>query len=259
MSPVISSLFLGLLAFCLKKCLSEGDSSNQTVPALIRSFPTKSVADPKKKFVALTFDDGPHKVLTPRLLDVLKDKNAKATFFVMGIKAIMHPTIVKRAHQEGHEIANHAWNHPVMTKISREELSQQLKSTSEAIFNATGAHPKIMRPPYGNTNPDVNNFIYENEHLNVILWSLDTRDWMRPGKEAVISRAVSGSAQGTVILCHDIHPGTIEAIPSIIDSLHKAGFEFKTVSEMASLFYPSNAAATPSGGKRHLRGIGAST
>lgn len=137
------------------------------------------------KYVALTFDDGPHKVLTPRLLDALKNTKAKVTFFVMGIKVGMHPQILRRAISEGHEVANHAWNHPVLAKLPWEDVKQQLRSTSLRIANLTDVLPNVMRPPYGNTNRKLNDRIYKELGLPVIMWSLDTLDWQRPGVEKV--------------------------------------------------------------------------
>jgi peptidoglycan/xylan/chitin deacetylase (PgdA/CDA1 family) len=183
--------------------------------------------------IALTFDDGPHKILTPKLLDILKQKGVKATFFVMGIKVEMHPKIVLRCVQEGHEIANHAWNHPILSKINLEQVHEQLRNTTLAIQAAAKNYiPSVMRPPYGNTNRRLNNHIANVENLTVILWSLDTNDWKRPQPIEIVKKITEKSKSGTVILCHDIHPGTIEAIPAVVDALLLKGFKFLTVSEM---------------------------
>lgn len=197
----------------------------------ISSFDEKKVS----KMIALTFDDGPHGTLTPRLLDILKEKKVKATFFVMGIKAVMHPDILKRARTEGHEIANHVWNHPVLPKISREQVHDQIERTNNAIHSAISEFPKVMRPPYGNTNKGLNEFIFKNEKLKVILWSYDTNDWKRPPPAEIVSKTVPKVKGGTVILCHDIHPGTIDAMPELVDKLLASGFTFATVSELVAL------------------------
>ena len=150
----------------------------------------------------------------------------------MGIKAEMHPTILARALQEGHEIANHVWDHPVMSKLSFEDVHDQLHRTNIAIYKATNTTPTVMRPPYGNTNKKLNNYIAKTENLTVIMWSLDTRDWTRPSPNDIIKNTVSKIKSGTVILCHDIHPGTIEAMPTLVDNIQKLGYHFITVSEM---------------------------
>jgi peptidoglycan/xylan/chitin deacetylase (PgdA/CDA1 family) len=210
----------------------------------IYSFDEKKV----QKTIALTFDDGPHGTLTPRLLDVLKAKNVKVTFFVMGIKAVMHPDILKRAHEEGHEIANHVWDHPVLSKIPREQVHDQLERTTAAIQAAISVPPKVMRPPYGNTNKGLNEFIYKNDKLKVILWSYDTNDWKRPAPSEIVSKTVAKIKPGAVILCHDIHPGTIAAMPELIDKLHAAGYKFQTVSGLLAMQEQQAPA------RRHLRG-----
>jgi peptidoglycan/xylan/chitin deacetylase (PgdA/CDA1 family) len=184
------------------------------------------------KNVALTFDDGPHAMLTPKLLDVLKEKGAKATFFVMGIKAMVHPAILQRAVREGHEIANHVWDHPVLSKISYEKLEDQIKRTNDAIYLALNSTPAVMRPPYGNTNPKLNRRINTYHNMSVIMWSYDTNDWKRPPFEEISKKTIPNLKSGTVLLCHDIHPGTIRAMPLLVEQAMLSGFKFLTVSEM---------------------------
>lgn len=206
----------------------------------IYSFDEKKV----HKTIALTFDDGPHGTLTPQLLDILKAKKVKATFFVMGIKVVMHPEILKRAHEEGHEIANHAWDHPVLSKIPRETVHDQMVRTTAAIESAIKVIPKVMRPPYGNTNKGLNEYLFRKEGLKVIIWSLDTLDWKRPPSNEIVQKTVQKIKPGAVILCHDIHPGTIAAMPQLVDKLLEAGYTFATVSEMVAMQET----------RRHLRG-----
>ncbi len=188
-----------------------------------------------KKYVALTFDDGPHGTLTPKLLDSLKGTGAKVTFFVMGIKAELHPDILKRAVSEGHEVANHVWDHPVLSKLSFDKVHDQLSRTNTAIKNAIDKLPTVMRPPYGNTNKKLNNYITDTEKLDVIMWSLDTNDWKRPASAEIIKRVVDKVKPGTVILCHDIHPGTIEAMPELVATLQRMGYTLLTVTEMIEM------------------------
>ena len=174
------------------------------------------------QMIALTFDDGPHGTLTPKLLDILKEKKASATFFIMGVKVAKHKSIIERAITEGHEIANHVWNHPVLTKISKEAVFDQLFRTNMAIKEILGLEPKTMRPPYGNTNGKLNAFIQEKGNLSVIMWSLDTLDWKKPPPQQIVDFTVKKVKTGDIILCHDIHPGTIEVPTSncmIVQSL----------------------------------------
>lgn len=114
----------------------------------------------------------------------------------MGVKVGMHPDILRRVHEEGHEIANHSWNHPVLSKIPRPSVIEQLHRTTAAIEEAIGVKPKTMRPPYGNTNKKLNDFIYQNQGLSVILWSLDTLDWRRPSSDEIVRRVVDNIKPG---------------------------------------------------------------
>lgn len=127
----------------------------QVVAQMFSPGAMSSVAGASGQYVMLTFDDGPHAVLTPKLLDILKEKNAKATFYVMGVKAALHPNILKRMVEEGHEVASHTWNHPIISKIPRENLHQQLARTNKAIKEATGEEPATFRPPYGIIYPTI--------------------------------------------------------------------------------------------------------
>jgi peptidoglycan/xylan/chitin deacetylase (PgdA/CDA1 family) len=186
------------------------------------------------KYVALTFDDGPHQVLTPRLLDVLKARSAKVTFYVMGVKTLLPHAgeIMNRALAEGHEIGNHVWDHPVLAKIPRDKVGEQLKRTSDAISQATGRLPQTMRPPYGNTNAKLNDWILRTSNMSVIVWSLDTNDWKHPSPEELVKRTLKKVKSGDIVLMHDIHAGTIAAMPGLVDGLMKQGFKLVTVSEL---------------------------
>jgi len=217
-------LWLLLDVVLLARSLDWGNSvSSVTVPASNGG-----------KYVALTFDDGPHQILTPRLLDVLKARSAKVTFYVMGVKTLLPHAgeIMNRALAEGHEIGNHVWDHPVLAKISRDKVGEQLKRTSDAINQATGRLPQTMRPPYGNTNAKLNDWILRTSNMSVIVWSLDTNDWKHPAPEELVKRTLKKVKNGDIILMHDIHAGTIAAMPGLVDGLTKQGFKLVTVSEL---------------------------
>jgi peptidoglycan-N-acetylglucosamine deacetylase len=184
------------------------------------------------KRIAITFDDGPHLTLTPKLLDSLKGKNAYVTFYVMGVKAAKRAWVMRRAIAEGHEIASHVWDHPILTKISREEVYNQMLRTTAVIKAATNRAPTNMRPPYGNTNPKLNEYMEKRGNMSVVMWSFDTLDWKRPKPKDLIERAMGKIKAGDIVLCHDIHPGTIEAMPTLVDNLQKKGFQLVTVSDL---------------------------
>ena len=190
-------------------------------------------------YIAMTFDDGPSKTLTPKLLDILKERNMHVTFFVLGENAKPHPEILQRAIAEGHEIGNHSWDHPELSKKSDEEVKSQLNRTKEAIMAANGGKPvTLMRPPYGAITKDQRRWIHDDLGYTIILWDVDPLDWKRPGPAVVESRILEGTRNGSIILSHDIHPGTVEAMPDTFDKLLAKGFKFVTVSELIAMNQP---------------------
>jgi len=191
-----------------------------------------------KPVIAITFDDGPHPTLTPRLLDMLKQRNIKATFYVVGQNAAEYPEIIKRMDAEGHELGNHSWSHPALNKLSPDGVRSQMDKTSEAIFAAIGKRPPTMRPPYGATSAALNARFANEFGMPSILWSVDPLDWRRPGAAVITSRIVSNTHPGAIILVHDIHPGTVDAMPRTLDELLAKGYQFVTVTELLKMDEP---------------------
>jgi peptidoglycan-N-acetylglucosamine deacetylase len=183
-------------------------------------------------YIAMTFDDGPSATLTPKLLDLLTAHHIKATFFVIGENVAEHPEIVTRAAREGHEIANHSWSHPNFGKMSDESVRRQLQQTDDVIKSATGKRPTLLRPPYGSITAREKRWIHDEFGYDIILWDVDPYDWKRPGPAVVRARILKETRPGSIVLSHDIHPGTIEAMPSTFDELEAKGFKFVTVSEL---------------------------
>ena len=200
-------------------------------------------------YIAMTFDDGPSATLTPKLLDLLAAHHIKATFFVIGENVTEHPEIVARAAREGHEIANHSWSHPNFGKMSDENVRRQLQQTDDAIKNATGRRPTLLRPPYGSITTREKRWIHDEFGYDIILWDVDPYDWKRPGPAVVRARILKETRPGSIVLSHDIHPGTIEAMPSTFDELEAKGFKFVTVSELIrmKMSESSQPSAQPSG------------
>src|SRR6266567_5227695 len=189
-------------------------------------------------YIAMTFDDGPSATLTPKLLDLLAAHHIKATFFVIGENVAEHPEIVARAAREGHEIGNHSWSHPNFGKMSDESVRRQLQQTDDAIKNATGKRPTLLRPPYGSITAREKRWIHDEFGYDIILWDVDPYDWKRPGPAVVRARILKETRPGSIVLSHDIHPGTIEAMPSTFDELEAKGFKFVTVSELIGMATP---------------------
>jgi len=200
-------------------------------------------------YIAMTFDDGPSATLTPKLLDLLAAHHIKATFFVIGENVAEHPEVVARAAREGHEIGNHSWSHPNFGKMSDESVRRQLQQTDDAIKNATGNRPTLMRPPYGSITTREKRWIHDEFGYDIILWDVDPYDWKRPGPAVVRARILKETRPGSIVLSHDIHPGTIEAMPSTFDELQAKGFKFVTVSELIRMATarPSHPSPQPSG------------
>ncbi len=183
-------------------------------------------------YVAMTFDDGPHPRLTPQLLDMLRARGIRATFYVIGRNAARYPQILQRMVEEGHEIGNHTWSHPSLHGHSDGSVLNQIDCTNRAVYEAVGRPPVTMRPPYGNLYDRQRLMLHQARAMPTVLWSVDTLDWQRPGSSVVSQRVVNGSHPGGVILAHDIHTATVRAMPAALDGVTGRGFRFVTVSEL---------------------------
>lgn len=184
------------------------------------------------KVVALTFDDGPHGSLTPKILDILSRYDAKGTFFMVGSNVQLYPGIVRRMVSEGHEVANHTWNHPNFNKSSRVAIASQISRTNDAIVKACGASPRLIRPPYGACSTALSSWIKQEYGLTTVMWSVDTEDWRKRGVASITSKAVNSARPGSIILVHDIHSMTASSIEGIVKGLKNRGFQLVTVSEL---------------------------
>lgn len=184
----------------------------------------------KAKCIALTFDDGPGPH-TEKLLDMLAARHVKATFFLIGGNIRGRESVVRRELAEGHAVGDHTWSHPSLSALSDGALRSQLARTLGEIRRATGRGTTLMRPPYGATNRRVA-VVTHGMGLAQILWSVDTNDWLDRNSAIVAHRAVSWARPGGIILMHDIHPTTVNAVPEILAGLARRGFTFVTVPEL---------------------------
>ena len=182
------------------------------------------------KVIALTFDDGPGPY-TEKLLDILDKYDAKATFFLIGSKVSARANTLRRMQSRGHQLGNHSWSHPELNKVSAEQLASEIDQTNNAIKQAVGTKPNIIRPPYGAFNRAVLEQ-FRQRGMSAVVWSVDTRDWADRNSEIVCSRAVAGARNGAVILMHDIHPTSVNAVPCILNSLKQQGYSFVTVQNL---------------------------
>ncbi|MFP5115918.1 polysaccharide deacetylase family protein [Bacillaceae bacterium C204] len=192
-----------------------------------------------QKIVALTFDDGPHPIFTPQILDILAKYNAKATFFVAGNKVIRFPDLLKREVKEGHEIANHTYHH-IYGNMTSEKLSSELEETDKIIKKITGFKPSLFRPVGGYYNDLIINTALKNGKVVVLwTWGQDTRDWADPPVSQICNTITKGVKPGNIILFHDWHGSeytqtcqTVKALDTILDFLYKNGYKCVTVSEL---------------------------
>jgi peptidoglycan-N-acetylglucosamine deacetylase len=181
--------------------------------------------EPAAPVVALTFDDGPHPEHTPRLLDILERENVRATFFVIGSCAQRSPDTVRQAFQAGHEIGNHSWSHPDLTRLSTAAVAEELAKTDALLVGVNGDLPNTIRPPYGAMNDEVRAVGLPRP---MMLWNVDTNDWRSRDTAAVQREAIS--SRGGIVLMHDIYSTTVAAVPEIIREYKARSFRFVTIS-----------------------------
>lgn len=186
------------------------------------------------KIVAITFDDGPDPEYTPRVLELLAQYDAKATFFIIGQNAEKNPELVLRQYEEGHELANHTFTHPWTTSVPK--LDKELKQTNEIIFSITGFRPTLFRPVGGQYTDDMISTAVKNG-FKVVMWSWhqDTEDWANPGVQKIVDTVLTGTKPGNVILFHDAggdRRQTLQALDKILPELKKQGYQFVTISEL---------------------------
>ena len=191
-----------------------------------------SVIDSEKPMIALTFDDGPSKH-TWRLLDIFTTYGGKGTFFVVGNLLDGRNDVVQRMSLDGHEIAGHSWDHRQLTKLSSEDLTDQLMTTRAKIYEITGVDTTLLRPPYGSYN-DQTKIVCKNLGICMVNWSLDTLDWKYKDADKIYNTIMSEVKDGDIILCHDLHGTTVDAMERVIPDLIAKGYQLVTVTELLS-------------------------
>ncbi|MER7070553.1 polysaccharide deacetylase family protein [Terrabacter sp. NPDC000476] len=180
--------------------------------------------------IALTFDDGPGPY-TQRLLDELAAKDVRATFFLIGRSADNRQGLARAEVEAGHVVGNHTYEHRDLANLDPNTIRLEIDRTAAAIKRATGIRPLLLRPPYGATNSTVKSVARELGYSQ-ILWNVDTEDWKNRNVAVTTERALAGAKRGAIILMHDIHPTTVQAVPGIIDSLRARGYTLVTVPEL---------------------------
>ena len=189
--------------------------------------------DPTKPMLALTYDDGPSAHATPRILATLEKYNSRATFFMVGKQAEKRMDVVKKMEELGCEVANHTYDHTLMTKVPPEELASQLARTNQVVSDACGISPVLMRP-CGGARSEAGMNIVGAISMPAVLWSIDTLDWKTRDAQTTIQTVLEQAKDGDIILMHDLYETTADASEVLIPELVNRGFQLVTVSELAS-------------------------
>lgn len=189
-----------------------------------------------KPYLSLTFDDGPDKVQTLKVLSILKKYDIKATFFMVGEKIEYQKDVLKEVYKQGHEIGNHFYGHENINKLSKKEIKESIIKTNELIYSTIGINPNVLRPPYGIVNEDLKEVCKELD-MSIILWTSDkdSKDWDNTPESKIISNVTSKVSSGDIFLFHDGNPklnNTISAIDIIIPQLIKKGYQWVNISAL---------------------------
>ena len=216
-----------LLAFAL---FWQASLLATAAPPIVYQYASKS----GRAQVALTFDDGPHPRYTREILDILEEFGVAATFFVVGENAEFHPELVRRAVEQGHEIGNHSGNHYHVAKMSPENLTEDIEGCNRLLEQIVGQKPTLFRPPEGVCNDFVKEICQKN-HMTIVMWSVDTRDWAHTPVEEIYKNVRQNVKNWSIILMHDFigqKSPTPAALRRIIPMLRELGYEFVTVSQL---------------------------
>lgn len=212
-----------------------------------REIPIYSV-DTDDNVVAITFDCAWGGEDIPKIVEILKEYNAKATFFAVGEWMDKYPDNIKLLSNSGHEVSNHSNSHPDMTKISKEKVIEEINTANTKIENLTGKKNNLCRTPYGSYNNEVIKTIKSMQNF-AIQWDVDSLDWKELGVDAMVQRIDSRVKKGSIILFHNDTKHTVDALPTILSNLKKKGYKFATVSQ---LIYKENFFIDHKGIQRNL-------
>ncbi|MBN2057192.1 MAG: polysaccharide deacetylase family protein [Candidatus Saganbacteria bacterium] len=189
-----------------------------------------------KRYVALTFDDGPSLGFTEKVLDIMARENVKGTFFLIGHKVMAQPELMARLAREGHELGNHTFTHSKVTWLGDDKLAYELKQTSQLISEMTGKSVKLFRPPHGTLNAAKSRLIQQ-QGYDIVLWTVNADDFYRAGRgmrshSSIANRVLGQVKGGDVVLMHDDSQQLVDALPLIIAGLKQKGYSLVTVSEL---------------------------
>jgi peptidoglycan-N-acetylglucosamine deacetylase len=226
---MLVSAVIGSVVVAAAKSPAGPPTSTSAPPAAAPATPTTTPLP--TKYVVLTFDDGPDVAYTPKVLDILAQYGAKATFFEVGQNVRKHPELTKRVHESGHSVQNHTWTHTDLRYLGAAAFRQQVTSTDQAIRAQIGSTPACLRPLYGGVNATVRQRA-KALGKDLVVWTVDSRDWTKPGTTAIVQRVLKNVHSGSVILMHDgggNRTQTVAALPTILKSLKAQGYGFRVL------------------------------
>lgn len=211
----------------ITKDLDNEMKTNQITEDVDNKMKINQIAYDIKK-VALTFDDGPNGIYTEKLLEGLKERNVKATFFITGENIKENEDLILRMYEEGHLIGNHTYSHVNLSKLSFKEACEEISDTNAYIYNLTGYEVKYIRPPFGALTEELR----EETDMSIVMWNVDPLDWKDQNSTLIANRIIKSVKNGDIILLHDIFNSSVEAALKVIDELKCQGYVFVTVDEM---------------------------
>lgn len=214
-----AGIFLLLLGLAWNKAMISNPATSDAI---------KSKAGIENPVLALTFDDGPHPVYTPQLLDGLKKRGVKASFFLMGKNIAGNEAIVQRMYEDGHLIGNHTFDHVRLSRLDDTEACRQITKTSNAIYEITGQYPTYIRPPYGEWKEGLDCTVT----MLPVFWDVDPLDWNTKNTAQVVQKVTTSAEDGDIILMHDYYESSVEAALQIVDFLTGQGYDFVTVDRL---------------------------
>jgi len=236
---IYRNFFIGLFALIIC-CFPFDQVEASSYYPLQTKYPDTMMykVETQEKVIALTFDDAPDEIYTPRILDVLEKHDVKATFFVLGARVEKYPQMVKRINKEGHSIGNHTYWHPKLTETGVANMVWEIDKNEKAIQSVLDLETDLFRAPYGALTEDMVKKLRELDYRG-IGWSIDSEDWKGISKNEIKSRVINGLHPGSIVLMHAAGnvPGTEQALDELIPYLQKEGYYFATVPDLWKMAY----------------------
>lgn len=202
----------------------------QSMQARTRKASVAEIAVKERKYpqAALTFDDGPDSRYTPLLLDGLKERNVRVSFFLLGEKVEQYPELVERMQKEGHLVGNHTYHHVQLNKLNETKAREEILKTNNLIYETTGVYPLYLRPPFGAWKKNLELCV----EMLPVFWTIDTLDWKVQNTEKIVHTVQEQIEDGAIILMHDEYDTSVEAALQVVDELKNQGYELVTVDQL---------------------------